>query len=64
MPGLFATKSETESVAISKLFPDLPPDRQRAVQDTLDGYCELLLRIFERLENEKLGNFDDLHGTS
>jgi hypothetical protein len=56
MSGVFAKK--LEQIPIPQLFPDSSPDRQRALQDTLDAYCELLLRIFERLEHERENDFD------
>jgi hypothetical protein len=62
MASLF--EKEPEQIPISVLFPDISSDRQRAVQETLDAYCELLLRIFERLESEGQTNFDDLERTS
>ena len=58
MGALFEKGSK--QLPISVLFPNMPGEEQRAVQETLDAYCELLLRIFERLENERLRNFDDL----
>ena len=48
-----------EPMPISELFPNLPVTEQQAVQETLDAYCELLLQIFERLERERAGDFDD-----
>ena len=62
MASLF--EKEREQIPISALFPDVSTDRQRAVQETLDSYCELLLRIFERLECERQIDFDDLERTS
>ncbi len=57
MTALFEKKPKQISAA--ELFPDMPVDQQQAVVETLDAYCELLLRIFERLENERR-SFDDL----
>jgi hypothetical protein len=58
MGALFEKGSKQPPISV--LFPNMPAEEQRAVEETLDAYCELLLRIFERLENQRLRNFDDL----
>jgi hypothetical protein len=62
MTALFEPKPK--QIPISELFPNIPEDQQHAVGETLDAYCELLLRIFERLENERRRNFDDIDSTA
>lgn len=57
MTALFEKNSKQTS--IPDLFPNISVDQQQAVAETLDAYCELLLRIFERLENERRRSFDD-----
>jgi hypothetical protein len=39
--------------AIRKMFPDLDEDQLREAKAILDDYCEILYRMFTRLENEK-----------
>ena len=62
MTALFEKKPK--QIPIAELFPNISEDHQRAVGETLDAYCELLLRIFERLENERRQHFDDLDSTA
>jgi hypothetical protein len=57
MPALF--EKHQEPMPISELFPDISLAEQHAIQETLDAYCQLLLRIFERLERERGVDFDD-----
>lgn len=59
MAALF--EKDREPMPISELFPDISTDEQGAVQETLDTYCQLLLRIFERLERERGADFDDFN---
>jgi hypothetical protein len=46
-------------VTVSELFSDLPAQQLNEVREALDDYCRLLLQIFERLERERRGTFDD-----
>jgi hypothetical protein len=46
-------------VTVSELFPDLAPQQLNEIRDALDDYCRLLFQIFERLERERRGTFDD-----
>jgi hypothetical protein len=62
MTVLFEKKPN--QIPISELFPNISEDQQQAVGETLDAYCELLLRIFERLESERRQHFDDLDSTA
>ena len=39
--------------AIRKMFPCLDEDQLREVKATLDDYCEILYRMFTRMENER-----------
>lgn len=50
---------EPNAITVADLFPGLPEDQLREVRETLDDYCGLLLTIFERLERERRGDFDD-----
>jgi len=34
------------------------------MRDFLDGYCEIALQVFERLERERLSSIDGLHDPS
>jgi hypothetical protein len=57
-------EKEPRVVTVSDLFPDLSEQQLNEVRETLDDYCRLLLTIFERLERERLQNFDgDLLGS-
>ena len=57
-------ENKTEAITVSELFPDLPEDQLAEVRETLDGYCQLLLQIFDRLERERRRHFDgDLPGS-
>lgn len=38
---------------IKELFPKLSEDQLTAVEETLYRYCEIALRILDRLEHEK-----------
>lgn len=51
-------KQERQAINITDLFPDLPEQQLNEVRNTLDDYCGLLLRIFERLEQERGRDFD------
>jgi hypothetical protein len=62
MAALFERKPK--QIPISELFPHIPEDQQQAVGEMLDAYCELLFRIFERLENERRRHFDDMDSTA
>jgi hypothetical protein len=62
MTALF--EKQPKQISISELFPNIPVEEQQAVTDTLDAYCELLLRIFERLEKERRQDFDDIDSTA
>jgi hypothetical protein len=52
-------KPKAIAVSVSDLFPDLSEEQLNEVRETLDDYCKLLLQIFERLERERRGDFDD-----
>lgn len=57
-------EKKPKQMPISELFSHIPEDQQQAVGETLDAYCELLLRIFTRLENERRQHFDDGDSTA
>lgn len=42
-----------KSLTIRDLYPDLSPKELEEVHDNLDRYLLLMLRIFERLEEER-----------
>lgn len=45
---------------MQELFPRLSSEQLKAVEETLYRYCEIAIRIFERLEREQSGkDFDD-----
>ena len=46
---------------IKKLYPDLSDEQQKEIKDFLDGYCEILLSIFERTERERRRLLDKRH---
>ena len=45
-------KTERE-IAIRELFPQLTEDKLQEVGDFLDGYCEILLGIYERMVRDQ-----------
>ena len=50
---------------MQELFPKLSTEQLKAVEETLYHYCEIAVRIFERLEREKSSKgFDDRHVNS
>ena len=44
--------------AITTLFPDLSEDESERVKEVLEGYAELVYRIFLRVHSEARPNFD------
>jgi len=48
-----------KEMSLSELFPSLAESELDEIRETLDAYCELLLRIFQRLERERRQGFDD-----
>ena len=50
---------EQPEVEFSTLFPYLSEEARKEVGDFLEGYAEIALRIFERLESERKRTFDD-----
>ncbi len=57
-------EKKPKQIPLSELFPHIPEDQQQAVGEMLDAYCELLLKIFTRLDNEQTQNFDDMDSTA
>jgi hypothetical protein len=51
-------------LTIRDLFPDLTEEQLKEVEETLHGYLEVALRIYERLEREHPEVFDRLKGPS
>jgi hypothetical protein len=50
---------DPHEIDLALLFPSLPEDRRGEMRDFLDGYCEIALQVFERLERERLPRIDD-----
>lgn len=40
------------------LFPSLPEDQRADMRSFLDGYCEVALEVFERLERDRRSGID------
>jgi hypothetical protein len=63
---MFAMTSprDPHEIDLGLLFPSLPEDRREEMRDFLDGYCEIALQVFERLERERLSGIDRSHQSS
>lgn len=55
---------DPHEIDLGLLFPSLPEDRREEMRDFLDGYCEIALQVFERLERERLSGIDRFHQSS
>jgi hypothetical protein len=55
---------DPHEIDLELLFPSLPEDRREEMRDFLDGYCEIALQIFERIERERPSNIDRPHQNS
>ena len=55
---------DPHEIELSLLFPSLPENRREEIRDFLDGYCEIALQVFERLERERLSGIDPPHQSS
>jgi len=55
---------DPHEIDLSLVFPSLPEDRREEMRDFLDGYCEIALQVFERLERERLTSIDRSHQSS
>lgn len=49
---------DPHEIDLCLLFPSLPKERREEMRDFLDGYCEIALQVFERLERERLSSID------
>ena len=49
---------DPHEIELAVLFPSLPEDRREEMRDFLDGYCEIALQVFERLERERNSPID------
>jgi hypothetical protein len=49
---------ESKAITVEDLFPGLPENELKEVQEALDAYCGLALQIFTRLEQEHREPFD------
>jgi hypothetical protein len=49
---------DPHEIDLGLLFPSLPEDRREEMRDFLDGYCEIALQVFERLERDRLSKID------
>jgi AMMECR1 domain-containing protein len=43
---------------LALLFPSLPEEQRESVRKFLDKYCEVALKVFERIEKERNGRID------
>jgi hypothetical protein len=50
--------SDQKLTLLRSKFPGLPEEDLEEIKTFLDEYCELLLRIFHRLEQESGNDFD------
>jgi hypothetical protein len=55
---------DPHDIELSLVFPTLPENRREEMRDFLDGYCEIALQVFERLERERLDSIDHPHQSS
>jgi hypothetical protein len=46
--------SKKKRVTLKDLYPDLGPEDLQRLDEWYEGYAELILRIFERIEQEKM----------
>jgi hypothetical protein len=49
---------DPHEIDLALLFPSLPESRREEMREFLDGYCEIALQIFERLERERFPSID------
>jgi hypothetical protein len=49
---------DPHEIDLAVLFPSLPDNRRKEMRDFLDGYCEIALQVFERLEREGNSRID------
>jgi hypothetical protein len=49
---------DPHEIDLAVLFPSLPEHRRKEMRDFLDGYCEIALQVFERLEREGNSRID------
>ena len=49
---------DPHDIDLALLFPSLPEDQREEMRDFLDGYCEVALQVFERLERERSSYID------
>ena len=45
-------------IDLAVLFPSLPEEIREEMRDFLDGYSEIALQVFERLERERNSRID------
>jgi hypothetical protein len=55
---------DPHEVDLSFFFPSLPEEQREEMRDFLDGYCEIALEVFDRLERERSSNIDGSHKAS
>ena len=55
---------DPHEIDLGVLFPSLPEERRGEMRDFLDGYCEIALEVFDRLERERSSNIDGSHKAS
>lgn len=49
---------DPHEIDLAELFPSLPADQRVEMRDFLDGYCEIALKVFERMERERQAPVD------
>jgi hypothetical protein len=55
---------DPHEIDLALLFPSLPENRREEMRDFLDGYCEIALQVFERMERERRSSIDPSHQNS
>lgn len=49
---------DPHEIDLAVLFPSLPEEQREEMRDFLDGYCEVALQVFRRLERERNSPID------
>ena len=44
---------DPHDIPLEELFPTLKPEQREEMKDFLDGYCEIALQVWERLEPQE-----------
>lgn len=54
-----AAPRDPHEIDLDSVFPSVPKDQRKEMRGFLDDYCEIALRIFERLERERRSPVDE-----